>query len=251
LPSELPEAALRLRDLETGQLVAPAVGYPRIVPYNPEAGEHVVAIQPANDLAPCRWYQVETTDALIDARERPVTPAAWRFQTSGCGRAILPQPIHGTITCDATGSFTFRTGLTTSSDGTPAHGRVSLELANCDGGQNGRQRSGSSLPLASGAAEINVMLAGSSCADLTAPSGPSRMRGYIRWGDAQGRPMGISFFEDGEFDVRGDVVAISDRARAFPSHALALRITPDLASCGADGQTVLPITNGKLTAWPR
>lgn len=37
VPSELPEAALRLRGLETGQLVARAGGYPRIVPYNVEA----------------------------------------------------------------------------------------------------------------------------------------------------------------------------------------------------------------------
>jgi hypothetical protein len=158
--------------LETGQLVAPAVGYPRIVPYNPEAGEHVIAIHPANDLAPCRWYEAETTEALIDGRQRPVTPAAWRFQTSGCGRDVLPLPIHGTITCDATGSFTFRTAVTTSSDGTPGRGRVSLELTNCDGGQNGRQRTGSSLPLASGA-EINVMLADRR-ARTSAPSGPSR-----------------------------------------------------------------------------
>ncbi len=62
--------------------------------------------------------------------------------------------------------------------------------------------------------------------------------------------MGFRFF-DGDFDMRGDVVAIWDRARVFPSHALALRITPDLASCEAGSQTVLPIANGKLTAWPR
>ena len=104
-----PRDAVRLRDLETGRSW-PAGGYPRIVPYNPEAGEHVIAFQPANDLAPCRWYEVETTTALVDARQRPVTLSAWRFQTSGCGRGTLPRPIHGTITCDATGAFTFRAG---------------------------------------------------------------------------------------------------------------------------------------------
>lgn len=246
VPNELPAAALRLRDLETEELVAPANGYPRIVPYNPEAGEHVIAIQPANDLAPCRWYEVETTEALIDARQRPVTPAAWRFQTSGC--AIPSQPIQGTITCDATGSFKFRTQVTTSSDGTPGRARISLELTNCEGGQNGRQRRGSSLPLARGTIEINVTLPGSSCADLTSPG--SRIRGHIRWRDAQGQPLGVSLF-DGDFDLRGDVVAIWDRARVLPSHGLALRITPDVDACAAGRQTVLPVTNGKVTAWPR
>ena len=51
VPNELPAGSLRLRDLSTWRLVPAAVGYPRIVPYNPEAGEHVVAFQPAGDLA--------------------------------------------------------------------------------------------------------------------------------------------------------------------------------------------------------
>ena len=74
-PSELPADALRLRDLRTGRLVAAQPGYPRIVPYNPEAGEHTIAFQPQADLQPCRWYQVETTRALVDAGQRPVRPA--------------------------------------------------------------------------------------------------------------------------------------------------------------------------------
>jgi hypothetical protein len=251
LPSELPVDALRLRDLETGQLVAPAAGYPRIVPYNPEAGEHVVAFQPAEDLAPCRWYEVETTAALVDSRQRPVTPAAWRFQTSGCGRGTLPRPIHGTITCDAAGSFTFRAGLTTVSDGMRARGRIALELANCDGGQNGAQRARSSLPIARGVAELDVTLAGSSCAELATPSAPAKIRGRVRWFDAQGKPIGVTAVQDHDFDVRGDVGTVSARTRVFPSHALALRIAPGLAGCGAGGHTVLPIANGTLTAWPR
>jgi hypothetical protein len=250
-PSELPMDALRLRDLETGELVAPAGSYPRIVPYNPEAGEHVIGFQPAEDLAPCRWYEVETTTALVDARQRPVTPSAWRFQTSGCGRGTLPRPIHGTITCDATGSFTFRAGLTATPDGTRARGRIALELANCDGGQNGAQRSRSSLPIARGTAELDITLAGSSCAELTVPSGPARIRGQVRWFDVQGKPIGTSAVKDDDFDVRGDVATPRDRTRVFPSHALALHIAPDLTGCGAGGQTVLPIANGKLTAWPR
>ena len=47
-------------------------GFPRIVPYNPEAGEHVVAFQPAADLAPCTRYRAEITTALVDADGTPV-----------------------------------------------------------------------------------------------------------------------------------------------------------------------------------
>src|SRR6185503_9946479 len=93
IPSELPVDALRLRDLETGLLVARKGSYPRIVPYNPEAGEHVIAFQPAGDLEPCRWYEAETTDVLVDARQQPVAPAAWRFRTSGCDRPTVSHPI--------------------------------------------------------------------------------------------------------------------------------------------------------------
>jgi hypothetical protein len=240
--------APRLRDLETGQLVGPAGGYPRIVPYNSEAGEHVIAFQPANDLAPCRWYQVETTAALIDARQRPVTPSTWRFQTSGCGRGTLARPIRGTITCDATGSFTFRAGLT--SDKARARGRITFELTNCDGGQNGSHRSKSSLPIAGGVADLDIGLAAFSCEELTAPSGPARIRGRIRWLDAQGKPLGSSSVKSDDFDVRGGVTTIRERSGIFPSHALALRIAPDLTGCETGGRTVLPITNGQLSAWP-
>jgi hypothetical protein len=250
-PGELPADALRLRDLETGQLVAAANGYPRIVPYNPEAGEHVVAFQPAGDLAPCRWYQVETTTVLVDARQQPVIPSSWRFQTSGCGRGSLPRPIDGTLTCDATGSFTFRSGLSTAATRKRARGRIVLVLSGCDGGENGAQRNRSSLPIVQGEADLDVTLAASSCTEITAPTGPAKIRGKVRWFDAQNEPIGTTTIKDDDLDVRGDVVTVSDRARVFPSHALAFRIAPDVTSCGPGGLTVLPVTNGKLTAWPQ
>ena len=96
-----------------------------------------------------------------------------------------------------------------------------------------------------------MTLAGSSCAELTTPSEPARIRGKVRWLDAHGKPIGTTSLKDDDFDVRGDVVTVPDRTRVFPSHALALRIAPDVTGCGAGGQTVLPIANGKLTAWPR
>lgn len=249
-PSELPVDALRLRDLETGQLVAPAAGYPRIVPYNPEAGEHVIAFQPAGDLEPCRWYEADTTDVLVDARLQPVTRAAWRFQTSGCARGDAPRPIRGTIVCDATGSFTFRRGLTAATTSTTrARGSIHADLSSCAGGQNGAQRPGSSLPIARGVADLEIKLAGSSCSELTQPSGPAHVRGRVQWLDPRGESIGVSTVNDKDFDVRGDVLTVRSRARVFPLHALALRIAPDAAGCGAGGGTTLPIAGGMVTVW--
>jgi hypothetical protein len=246
----LPVQAFRLRDLETGQLVAPAPGYPRIVPYNPDAGEHVVAFQPATDLASCRWYEVDTTDALIDARGQAVTPVAWQFQTSGCQRPTMPPPIQGTIVCDAAATFTFRSGLTIAPNPRPAHGRVAVDLTNCVGGQVGGQRIGSSLPIAGGVADLRIRLNGSSCAELAQPSGPARIRGRVRWLDVHGEEIGASTIDADDFDLRGDVLTVRSRARVFPSHALAWRIAPGVAGCGASGRTTLPVTSGKITVWP-
>jgi hypothetical protein len=246
LPNALPAESLRLRDTETGALVPAASGYPRIVPYNPEAGEHMIAFQPATDLAPCRWYQVETTETLVDAHQHPVTPATWRFQTSGCDRTAAPRPIVGTLTCDAAGSFTFRTGRNAAA---PARGRVAATLTNCAGGQNGAQRARAALPIARGEVDLDLVLAGPSCAELTAPSGPATLRGRVRWFDAEGKPVGVTALRDRDFDVRGDVVTVKPRTRVFPAHALALRLAPTAAGCTA-GPVALPIANGKVTAWP-
>jgi hypothetical protein len=71
----------------------------------------------------------------------------------------------------------------------------------------------------------------------------------VRWLDAQGKPIGVSAIKDDDFDVRGEVAAVRDRTRVFPSHALALRIAPDLAGCGSGAPTVLPIANGRVTGW--
>ena len=246
-PSELSQDALRLRDLETGQLVAPAGGYPRIVPYNPEAGEHVVAFQPANDLEPCHLYEVDTTDALVDWRGRAVTPAAWRFQTSGCQRPTMRGAIRGTIVCNATATFTFPSGLTIAPNAKRARGRVDVDLSNCAGGQIGGQRTGSSLPIAGGVAMLGISLAGSSCTELIEPSGPARIHGRLRWLDAYGNEIGVSIINGDDYDVRGDVLSVRRRARVFPSHALALRIAPDVAGCGE--RNTLSVTTGKVTVW--
>ena len=249
-PSALPADALRLRDLETGALVAPAAGFPRIVPYNPEAGEHVIAFQPAADLEPCRWYEVDTTEMLLDARLEPVTPASWRFQTSGCARGVAQRPIRGTIVCDATGSISFRRGLTPTGSPRRARGSLHVDLASCAGGQNGAQRPGSALPIAGGVADLDIKLAGSSCSELTQPSGPAHVRGRIQWVDEGGNAIGTSTVNDKGFDVRGDVLTVRSRARVFPLHALALRIAPDATGCDTGGGTALPIAGGTVTSWP-
>jgi hypothetical protein len=230
--------------------VAPRGGYPRIVPYNSEAGEHVIAFQPAHDLEPCRWYEADTTGALVDARGGVVTPAAWRFQTSGCQRPSMRPPIRGTLMCDAAATFTFRSGLTIVPNAKRAHGKVDVDLTNCVGGQSGGQRAGSALPIAGGVAELGIRLNGSSCAELTEPSGPARVRGRVHWHDANGNEIGASTIDAADVDLRGDVLTVRARARVFPSHALALRIAPDLTGCGTGGRTMLSVATGNVTVWP-
>ncbi|MGG6621310.1 UNVERIFIED_CONTAM: hypothetical protein ITH22_24710, partial [Salmonella enterica subsp. enterica serovar Weltevreden] len=90
-----------------------------------------------------------------------------------------------------------------------------------------------SLPIAGGVAVLDIALAGSSCTELTVPSGPARLRGRIRWRDTDGDDIGVSGITADTFDVRGDVLTVRSRARAFPSHAVALRIAPSVQGCGA------------------
>jgi len=80
----LPPGAMTLTEAATGDPVPIRSGYPRVVPYNPEAGEHTIDIQPDGDLEPCTEYRVDVTDALLDAEGEPVTPYSWTFRTDGC-----------------------------------------------------------------------------------------------------------------------------------------------------------------------
>jgi hypothetical protein len=84
-PAALPAAAALLIDGSTGRPVPQAAGYPHRVPYDPDPGGHVVAVQPAADLRPCAWYRVVVTPFLRDAAGRSVRPAGWWFRTAGCG----------------------------------------------------------------------------------------------------------------------------------------------------------------------
>ncbi len=84
ISSELPEGAMTLTEAATGDPVALRAGYPRIVPYNPEAGEHTIDIQPDGNLDACTEYRVDVTDALIDGAGEPVVPYSWTFRTNGC-----------------------------------------------------------------------------------------------------------------------------------------------------------------------
>ncbi len=206
-----PAGSVRLRDLTTWRLVPPAAGYPRIVPYNPEAGEHEVAFQPAADLAPCRWYQVETTRALVDSRGRSVLPASWRFRTSGC-RPSYPAPVRGTTVCDATGTTTPTSWVQVSTQ---------LDLSACAGGQDGGWQRGARLPVLAGHADLRVDLRAASCGELVKPSGPATVSGRIRWTDAQGRDVGSSVIAPQPYDPRGATVVVDRRSRVFPGHSLA------------------------------
>jgi len=84
VPSELPDGAMTLTEAATGAPVPVRSGYPRLVPYGPDSGEHTIDIQPDADLDPCTEYRVDVTDALLDANGAPVVPMSWTFQTRGC-----------------------------------------------------------------------------------------------------------------------------------------------------------------------
>jgi hypothetical protein len=84
LPEQLPDGAMTLTNLATGELVPLQPGSPRAVPYGSEAGERMVGLQPAQDLEPCTEYRVEITQALLDANGDAVDPHAWTFRTGGC-----------------------------------------------------------------------------------------------------------------------------------------------------------------------
>ena len=238
VPNELPAGSVRLRDLSTGRLVPAAAGYPRIVPYNPEAGEHVVAFQPAGDLAACRWYRAETTRRPGGLAGRSVLPASWRFRTSGC-QALFPAPVQGTTVCDATGATTL------SSDRSAT---TRLQLTACAGGQDGGWRWGPRLPVVAGQADLRVDLPTASCNELVTPTGAATVSGRIRWTNGQGREVGTSVIAPQPYDPRGATVVVDQRSRVFPGHSLALRAAIGPAACAGSGP--FAVTGGKVTAWP-
>lgn len=84
IPTDLPAGSMTLTEVATGEPVPIRAGYPRAVPYNPEAGEHTIDIQPDANLAKCTEYRVDVTDALIDGTGEPVVPYSWTFTTKGC-----------------------------------------------------------------------------------------------------------------------------------------------------------------------
>jgi hypothetical protein len=108
IPQELPAGAMTLTDTGTGQPVALMAGYPKSVPYGADAGEHMIAIQPAGDLTVCTTYEVAVTDALVDADLEPVTPMSWRFTTDGC-----PPPSSSTTTTSTSTTSTSTTSTST------------------------------------------------------------------------------------------------------------------------------------------
>jgi len=79
--SDLPAGSMTLVERDTSEAVPLMAGWPRSVPYGPDAGEHMVGIQPANDLKPCTWYRAGVTSNLVDARNLPATPMTWDFRT--------------------------------------------------------------------------------------------------------------------------------------------------------------------------
>lgn len=91
---QLPAGSMTLTDLSTDTAVPLMAGYPRVVPYGPDAGTHTVALQPAADLTPCTSYRVDVTTALLDADADPVAPTSWEFRTGAdaAGRRCADDP---------------------------------------------------------------------------------------------------------------------------------------------------------------
>ncbi|HEX7134150.1 MAG TPA: DUF4214 domain-containing protein, partial [Iamia sp.] len=91
---QLPAGAMTLEVRDTEAPVPLMAGYPRVVPYGPDAGTHTVDLQPAADLAPCTWYRVDVTAALLDADGDAATPSSWEFRTGadGAGRRCEDDP---------------------------------------------------------------------------------------------------------------------------------------------------------------
>lgn len=76
-------AAMSITDLSTGAAVPVKDGFPRSVPYGSSDGEHLIDVQPAEDLAECTWYRVDVSvgEPLLDARGEPVEAYSWQFRT--------------------------------------------------------------------------------------------------------------------------------------------------------------------------
>jgi hypothetical protein len=239
VPSELPVTAFRLRVASTGALVPPKPGYPRIVPYNPEAGEHVIAFQPAADLQPCTRYRAEVTAALVDADHQPVEPYSWAFTTSGCrGRANAP--IVGTVTCATTALV-----AATASGG----GGALTRQDGCAGGQDGRTKHGAALPIATGAGTWSITFGQGGCAAFAA-GGAATISGDIQWKDAAGRDLGTSHVAPQAYDLRGTELVVDRGSPALPGHVLSLRIVTEPAPCTPWGSAgFIGSTTGRTTAW--
>jgi hypothetical protein len=239
VPSELPADAFRLRDTTTGALVPAKAGFPRIVPYNPEAGEHVVAFQPAADLAPCTRYRAEITTALLDADHQPVQPYSWSFTTSGC-RGSGNAPVVGTVTC--------ATAALVASDASGA-GAALTRLDGCAGGQDGRTKRGAALPIASGVGTWSLRFGAARC-NAFAAGGAATITGDIQWKDSAGRDVGTSHVAPQAYDLRGTKLVVDGGSRVLPGHVLALRIVAQPTPCQLLGPSgFIVTTTGRTTAW--
>lgn len=93
--NQLAAGTMTITDRTTGAAVPIKAGYPKIVPYSADPGEHLIDVQPAGNLAPCRWYDIAVgvTTPLVDNRGATITPHRWSFRTECTGNAIT-----GTVT---------------------------------------------------------------------------------------------------------------------------------------------------------
>jgi hypothetical protein len=256
VPEELPPGSMTLTERDTGVSVAPKAGFPRVVPYGAESGEHTIAFQPAANLKPCTWYRVDVTPSLIDGDGRPVQATSWTFRTSSCPTG---QPVRGTVRCDADGGAVFAPSLVDEVPAGEPNTRslmtVTAALNGCKGGQDGGTAP-TPLPITSGVLTLDIRLPGRECSELSTPSGPSTLRGTIRWTGANGRLVGNTTIARGTFDGSTVTITTDADAAVLPNHKMSLKLAEggggDRSACATDaGLTTLPLADGSFVAlWP-
>lgn len=129
---QMEPGTMTITRLDTGAPVPLMAGYPRSVPYNGEAGHHLIDVQPAADLPGCTWFEVAVgvTTPVLDARGVPVTPHTWQFRTECAeptlgGRVTDPggDPVEGALVLAYRTSDGF---VATAAAGTTADGSYTL-----------------------------------------------------------------------------------------------------------------------------
>jgi hypothetical protein len=104
---------------------------------------------------------------------------------------------------------------------------------------------------------LDIRLPGRECSELSSPSGPSTLRGTIRWNGANGRRVtGTTTIARGSFDGSTVTITTDADAAVLPNHKMSLKLAEggggDRSACSTDaGLTTFPLADGSFVAlWP-